>query len=84
MHDSSTKVEVSLQKKLLLGIVFGSPMCVHFHTLPCLESFLPELRARQFCGVALPKFMTLIIPANKRSSREERKKALRFGSQQQP
>lgn len=63
----------SLQKKLLLGIIFGGPMCVHFCPLPCLESLLLKLWAWQFCDVALSKSVTLIIPANKMLSREESK-----------
>lgn len=80
MHDSSIKGEdrvaaslPSLQKKLFLGVIFGNPTCVHFHALPCLESFLLKLWAWQFRDVALSKFVTLIIPANKMSSRGERK-----------
>lgn len=83
MHNFSTKREdrmaaslPSLQKKLLLGIIFGSPVCVHFRALPCLESFLLKLWAWQFCDVALSKFVALIIPANKMSSRGKRKHSI--------
>lgn len=63
----------SLQKKLLFGVIFGNPTCVHFRALPCLESFLLKLWDWQFCVVALSKFVSLIIPANKMSSRGKRK-----------
>lgn len=90
MQNCSTKGEArmaaslpSLQKKLLLGIIFGNPVCVHFCALPCLESFLLKLWAWQFCDVALSKFVTLIIPA-KKNVEQRKKKALSFETQQQP
>lgn len=82
MHDCCTKGEdrmaatlPSLQKKLLFGVIFGNPTWVHFRALTCLQSFLLKLWAWQFCDVAPSKFVTLIIPGNKMSSREKRKRS---------
>lgn len=44
---------------------------MHFCALPGLESFEMKLLAWQFCDVALSKFVSLVIPANKTSSRGE-------------